>query len=96
MNLELVKRKLTGIRLIRLYHMEKKKKRLTIAELKGFKGYDKVSDEEAEYVISSLEKISILFLELFQTKKEEMEKAMEGEKSNELKIITGYDKRNAA
>lgn len=76
--------------------MEKKKKRLTIAELKGFKGYDKVSDEEAEYVISSLEKISILFLELFQTKKEEMEKAMEGEKSNELKIITGYDKRNAA
>ena len=76
--------------------MEKKKKRLTIAELKGFKGYDNVSDEEAEYVISSLEKISILFLELFQTKKEEMEKAMEGEKSNELKIITGYDKRNAA
>lgn len=76
--------------------MEKKKKRLTIAELKGFKGYDNVSDEEAEYVISSLEKISILFLELFQTKKDEMEKALEDEKSNELKIITGYDKRNAA
>ena len=76
--------------------MEKKKKRLTIAELKGFKGYDNVSDEEAEYVISSLEKISILFLELFQTKKDEMEIALEGENSNELKITKGYDKRNAA
>lgn len=76
--------------------MEKKKKRLTIAELRGFKGYDNASDEEAEYVISSLEKISILFLELFQTKKDEMEMALDEEKSNELKITTGYDKRNAA
>ena len=75
---------------------KKKKKRLTIAELKGFKGYDNVSEEEAEYVISSLEKISILFLELFQNKKQEMENALDEDKSSDLKIRTGYDKRNAA
>jgi hypothetical protein len=96
MRLELVKVILKKNRPFRLYRMEKKKKRLSIAELKGFKGYDKVSDEEAEYVISSLEKISILFLELFQTKKDEMEKALELDKHNEIKIETDYDKRNAA
>jgi hypothetical protein len=76
--------------------MEKKKKRLTISELKGFKGYENATNEEAEYVISSLEKISILFFELFQHKKDDMEKALEAEKYNEQKIITDYDKRNAA
>lgn len=54
--------------------MEKKKKRLTIAELRTFKGYENVTDEEAEFGIASLEKISIVFFELFQKKKKEMEK----------------------
>ncbi len=54
--------------------MEKKKKRLTIAELRTFKGYENVTDEEAEFAIASLEKISIVFFELFQKKKKEMEK----------------------
>lgn len=76
--------------------MEKKKKRLTIAELKGFKGYDNVSEDEAEYVISSLEKISILFMELFQAKKAEMEKAIKEEEIDEPTITNEYDQRNAA
>jgi hypothetical protein len=75
---------------------DRKKKRLTISELKEFKGYDNVSEEEAEYVISSLEKISILFMELFQAKKEEMEKALNEEAINEPTITIEYDKRNAA
>lgn len=75
---------------------DRKKKRLTISELKEFKGYDNASDEEAEYVISSLEKISILFMELFQRKKDEMEATLKEDDSEELKITTDYDKRNAA
>jgi hypothetical protein len=75
---------------------DRKKKRLTISELKEFKGYDNVSDEEAEYAISSLEKISILFMELFQAKKVEMEKAIKEEEINEPTITNEYDQRNAA
>lgn len=74
---------------------DRKKKRLTISELKEFKGYDNVTDEEAEYAIASLEKISILFMELFQVKKVEMEKAIK-EEVNEPTITNGYDQRNAA
>ena len=46
--------------------------------------------------VQLVEKISILFLELFQTKKDEMERALELDKNNEIKIETDYDKRNAA
>lgn len=75
---------------------DRKKKRLTISELKEFKGYDNVTDEEAEYAIASLEKISILFMELFQAKKVEMEKAIKEEEINEPTITNEYDQRNAA
>ena len=42
----------------------KKHKRLTIDELKKFKGFENYSDQEAEQTIITLEKLSILFYEL--------------------------------
>lgn len=56
--------------------MEKQIKRLTISQLRTFKGYENASDEEAEFAIDSLEKISIVFFELFQKKKYEMGKVI--------------------
>ena len=41
-------------------------------------------------------KISILFMELFQAKKVEMEKAIKEEEINEPTITNEYDQRNAA
>ena len=54
--------------------MAQKKKRLTIAELRTFKGYENTTQEEAENVIDSLEKFSLLVISLYQKKKEEVEK----------------------
>lgn len=52
--------------------MEKKgKKRLSIAQLKNFKGLENLSDDEAEAGITSLEKLSVLFFELYQKSKRE-------------------------
>ncbi len=42
----------------------KKHKRLTIDELRSFKGFENYSDQEAEETIITLEKLSILFYEL--------------------------------
>lgn len=47
----------------------KKHKRLTADELRRCKGFENYSDEEAEKTIESLEKISILFYELFMKQK---------------------------
>ena len=42
-----------------------RKKRLTIAQLRGFKGYENVSDEEAVNIIDSLEKIAHVYIRLY-------------------------------
>ena len=49
-------------------------KRLTIAELKKCKGFENYSDEQAEETINSLEKLSILFYQLFMEQKQREEK----------------------
>ena len=46
-------------------NQEKGHKRLTIAELRNCKGFENYTDEKAEETIKTLEKLSILFYELF-------------------------------
>jgi hypothetical protein len=49
--------------------IEKVHKRLTLAEIKNCKGFENYSDEQAEETIKSLEKLSILFYELYMKQK---------------------------
>lgn len=49
---------------------KKEHKRLTIAELRKFKGFEGYTDEQAEETIKTLEKISILFYKLHMKNKE--------------------------
>ena len=54
----------------------KPKKRLSIAELKSYPGFENYTDEMAEETIASLEALSILFYEHYQKsiqKKEKLE-----------------------
>lgn len=44
---------------------EHKRKRLTVDELKKYKGFENYTDEEAEETIFTLEKLSVLFYELY-------------------------------
>ena len=44
----------------------KKFKRLTIEELKTFKGFENYSDEQAEQTIQTLVNLSLIFFDLFQ------------------------------
>ncbi|MHB8261901.1 MAG: hypothetical protein ACYDCN_15575 [Bacteroidia bacterium] len=78
-------------------NIEKVHKRLSLAELKNCKGFENYSDEQAEETIKSLEKISILFYELYMKQKQTVEKI----KDKKLKEVV-YErkptskKRNAA
>ncbi|MFI5151653.1 MAG: hypothetical protein ACHQRM_18150 [Bacteroidia bacterium] len=80
----------------------KEKKRLTIAQLKNFKGLSNLTDEEAEAGIASLEKLSVLFFELY--KKSKQEAAASGKEAPLIKEIKNAKpkpkshgtKRNAA
>ena len=47
----------------------KKQKRLTVSELRNFKGLTTLSDEEAESAISTLEKFSLLMFEMYKKDK---------------------------
>ncbi len=47
----------------------KKQKRLTVSELRNFKGLDHLSEDEAESTISTLEKFSILMFEMYKKEK---------------------------
>jgi len=49
---------------------DKKHKRLTIAELRDFKGFEGYTDEQAEETIKTLEKLSILFYNLHMKNKQ--------------------------
>lgn len=44
---------------------ERKRKRLTIEQLRNCKGFENYSDEQAENTIVTLEKLSILFYQLY-------------------------------
>ena len=57
---------------------EKVHKRLTIAELKTCKGFEDYTDEHAEETIKSLEKLSILFYELYMKQKQQKVKQIKG------------------
>lgn len=57
---------------------EKVHKRLTIAELKNCKGFEDYTDEHAEETIKSLEKLSILFYELYMKQKQQKVKQIKG------------------
>jgi hypothetical protein len=52
----------------------KPKKRLSIAELKSYPGFENYTDEMAEETIASLEALSILFYELHQKSIKEKER----------------------
>jgi hypothetical protein len=52
----------------------KKHKRLSVAELKNCKGFENYTDEQAEETIKSLEKLSILFYELYMKQKQMKQK----------------------
>ena len=52
----------------------KPKKRLSIAELKSYPGFENYTDEMAEETIASLEALSILFYELYQKSIQQKEK----------------------
>ena len=56
---------------------EKKEKilrRMTIAELRSYKGFEKYTDEEAQATLKSLEKLSMLFYELYMKQKHSQSK----------------------
>lgn len=55
----------------------KKHKRLTVEQLRSFKGLEKLTEEEALEAIEALEKLSVIMFELYQ-----QHKAKEHEQQN--------------
>ena len=49
-------------------------RRMTIAELRSYKGFEKYTDQEAQAAIKSLEKLSMLFYELYMKQKHSQSK----------------------
>lgn len=47
----------------------KKQKRLTVSELRNFKGLGHLSEDEAESATSTLEKFSLLMFEMYKKEK---------------------------
>ena len=52
----------------------KKQKRLTVSELRNFKGLNHLSEDEAESAISTLEKFSLLMFDMYKKEKALKEK----------------------
>ena len=52
----------------------KKQKRLTVSELRNFKGLGNLSDDDSENAISTLEKFSLLMFEMYKKDKALKEK----------------------
>ena len=76
--------------------LEKVHKRLTLAELKNCKGFENYSDEQAEETIKSLEKLSILFYELYMKQKQNVEKIKENKREETYERKSSIKKRRAA
>ncbi len=75
---------------------EKVHKRLTIAQLRNCKGFENYSDEHAEETIKSLEKLSILFYELYMKQKQQKERVLENKKADIHERKANNKKRDAA
>ncbi len=83
---------------------KRKHKRLSISELKRFKGFVDYTNEQAEEVIATLEKISVLFFELFHKSKtalgfkKETKKKVEPiySQTNTNNYDNNYQQRNVA
>jgi hypothetical protein len=75
---------------------EKVHKRLSLAELKNCKGFENYSEQQAEETIKSLEKLSVLFYELYMKQKQTVEKIKENKKEETYERKSGTKKRNAA
>jgi hypothetical protein len=77
--------------------IEKVHKRLTLAELKHCKGFENYSDEQAEETIKSLEKLSILFYELYMKQKinkDRMNKKMQEDNiENSVVAVVVFDNK---
>ena len=69
----------------------KKQKRLTVSELRNFKGLSNLSDEDAESAISTLEKFSLLMFEMYKKDKALKEKLKK--KENALEELTEEEKK---
>jgi len=76
--------------------VEKVHKRLSLAELKNCKGFENYSEQQAEETIKSLEKLSILFYELYMKQKQTVEKIKENKNEETYERKSGTKKRNAA
>ncbi len=76
--------------------IEKVHKRLSLAELKNCKGFENYSDEQAEETIKSLEKISVLFYELYMKQKQSVAVIKENKKEEVYERKNIGKKRNAA
>jgi hypothetical protein len=76
----------------------RKRKRLTIEELRKFKGCEHYSDAKAEAAIETLEKLSILFYELFMEQRQENEREQQLSKQKRGKDEDSADtkQRNVA
>jgi hypothetical protein len=76
--------------------VEKVHKRLSLAELKNCKGFESYSEQQAEETIKSLEKLSVLFYELYMKQKQTVQKIKENKKEEIYERKSGTKKRNAA
>jgi transcription initiation factor TFIIIB Brf1 subunit/transcription initiation factor TFIIB len=61
----------------------KKHKRLSVEELRQCKGFENISDEDAEKTIQTLETLSILFYQLHMQHKHQQQKFVVLKNSNE-------------
>jgi hypothetical protein len=73
---------------------DKKHRRLSIAELRNFKGFENYSDKQAEETIQTLEKVAILFYQ-FHKKQKLLEAKVAGEKKLKTKKGGKDESRNA-
>lgn len=62
---------------------DKEHKKLSISELRKYKGLEQLSEEEAENAINTLEKYALMMYELF--KKEQAEKQAKKEQDERVK-----------
>ena len=76
--------------------IEKIHKRLSLAELKNCKGFENYSDEQVEETIKSLEKISVLFYELYMKQKQAVSVIKENKKEKVYERKSIGKKRTAA
>ena len=68
----------------------KEHKRLTIAELRNCKGFENYSDEQAEETIKTLERLSILFYELYEKEKQQGKIKKKGTWNTLSNHVTGW------